>query len=91
MARTIKHEVLTAKLALTQCTDGYWLYDEVRGHNLAMQAPSERDAFVKALTYYQEKLSEVSLKYKELGLKVEAFIGEFTEEDEYNVTIEVFK
>lgn len=92
MVNAISHVVLSAKLDLTECKDGFWLYDKSRGMNLAMRACSERNAFVEALTYYQDRLKELESKYKELGLKVEAFIGEFTEEDEYNgTTVEVFK
>jgi hypothetical protein len=61
---------------------GFWLYDKTRGMNLAMQAKTERDAFVEALTYYQKRLAKVEYDYQELKHKVDVFVGQFTEEEE---------
>lgn len=37
--------------------EGFWLYDEIAGMNLAMRAPSEREALIEALTYYQKRVA----------------------------------
>lgn len=60
---------------------GFWLYDETRGMNLSMRAKTERDAFVEALTYYQEQLLEVEKAHEELTEKVDAFVSQFISED----------
>jgi hypothetical protein len=61
---------------------GFWLYDGTRGMNLAMRAKTEREAFVKALTYYQGRLADVEQEYKSLTAKVEAFVSQVTAEQE---------
>lgn len=63
------------------CNHGFWLYDKTRGMNLSMQAKTETDAFVEALTYYQRRLAEVEKKHSELSKKVSAFVDQFTEEE----------
>ena len=60
---------------------GFWLYDETRGMNLAIRAKSETDAFVEALLYYQERLTEVETAYTELNRKVKTFVDQFIEDD----------
>lgn len=82
MAKVIKHEVLSATINLTQCGDGFWLFDETRGMNLAMRAKSEREAFVEALTYYQERLKEVESAHKCLKDRVDEFVSQFADDDE---------
>lgn len=57
---------------------GLWLYDETRGMNLAMRAKSERDAFVEALEYYQQRLLTVEAEHKELQGKVDSFLSQFS-------------
>jgi hypothetical protein len=68
--------------SLTECTDGYWLYDSVVGMNLAMRAKTEQDAYIEALLYYQERLAEVKTDYKNLTDKVQNFVSLFVKEDE---------
>jgi hypothetical protein len=82
MGKVIKHEVLTSKLALSECTDGFWLYDETRGMNLAMRAKTEREAFIKALEYYQDRLKDVESAHKSLTKRVNEFVSQFKEDDE---------
>jgi len=60
---------------------GFWLYDKTRGMHLSMRAKSETDAFVDALGYYQRRLQSAETKYSLLVSKVEAFVGQFIEED----------
>lgn len=82
MAKTINHTVLSPTLALTECTDGFWLYDKTRGMNLAMRAKTAQDAFVEALEYYQVRLRQVESEYKALNTKVQSFVAEFVEDEE---------
>ncbi len=83
MSKVIKHEELSDTLAITECNDGWWLYDKTRGFNLAMRAKSKDAAFLEALEYYQYKLMAVEESYKELSHKVNCFVHQlgFDEED----------
>ncbi len=83
MSNTLKHTKLTETLFLSECRNGWWLYDETRGMNLAMRAKTEQAAFIEALTYYQERLAKIEKEYKELNSKVKSFVSQFQEE-EYN-------
>lgn len=58
-------------LSLTECKDGYWLYDKTRGMNLSMRAKTKDEAFFKALKYYQERLMFVESELKALNGKVD--------------------
>lgn len=60
----------------------YWLYDHVQKMNLAMDAESEREAFIEALEYYQRRLVEVEQKYNALDQKVQNFLEQFDTENE---------
>ena len=79
--RTIK---LTDTLSLSEWKDGWWLYDKVVGMNLGMRCESPEAAFVKALTYYQERLTQVKGDLKSLSEKVEIFVAQFVLEDDYD-------
>lgn len=59
---------------------GFWLYDEIRGMNLAMRAVNETAAFVEALGYYQERLLEIEKAYSELNTKVITFVQQVTQD-----------
>ena len=61
---------------------GVCLYDKTRGMNLAMGAETERDAFVEALEYYQERLLSVEKEYTTLKDRVDKFVALFTEEED---------
>lgn len=76
------YDLASGTLSLTECSDGFWLYDETRGMNLSMRAKTEREAFVEALEYYQERLTRVEGHYRELNKKVQDFVGLVSEEDE---------
>lgn len=82
MAKTISHEKLSDSVAITECSDGWWLYDETRGINLAMRAKSRDAAFMAAITYYQRRLIEVETRYRTLQSKVDCFVGQFVEDYE---------
>ena len=80
MSKVISHTKLTPTLSLTECKDGFWLYDTTRDMNLAVQAKTAQDAFVKALEYYQGRLLEIEKAHAELSQKVEAFVSQFQED-----------
>lgn len=85
MSKVISEKDLSATLSLSECSDGFWLWDETRQMNLAMKSKSPESALVEAITYYQRRLKEVESDYKSLKAKVESFIGEVAsdEDDEY--------
>lgn len=82
MSKTINHTKLTETLTITECTDGFWLYDYTRGFNLAMRAKTEREAFVDALEYYQDRLIDLERAHNCLNKRVNDFVSQFKEEDE---------
>ncbi len=82
MAKTISHEILSESVAITGCTDGWWLYDKTRGMNLAMRAESRDAAFMKAIGYYQRRLSEVETAHRCLSGRVDAFVSQFVQDQD---------
>ncbi|WAE76870.1 hypothetical protein vBEcoMphAPEC6_00065 [Escherichia phage ph0011] len=82
MSKVINYTVLSKSLSISQCTDGFWLYDETRGMNLAMQEKTPDAAYLKALEYYQKRLTEVENNYQNLKEKVDNFVGQFVDDDE---------
>ena len=83
--KAIRSIKLTDTLTLSECKDGFWLYDKVAGMNLGMRCKSPDDAFVKALTYYQKRLTVSEERYTDLSGKVEKFISQFVTEDEFEI------
>ncbi|WP_278939190.1 hypothetical protein [Pseudomonas helleri] len=79
MVKVSKHTELSETLTLSECTDGFWLYDYTRGFNLAMRAKTEQEAFVEALSYYQDRLSELERAHKCLDSRVKDFVSQFAE------------
>jgi len=75
MAKGIRNAFKLDTLSLTECNDGYYLYDKVLGMNIVMRAKTEQDAYIAALLYYQKRLAEVKLDYKILNDKVDGFIS----------------
>ena len=59
MGKAIRNVFKTETLSLTECTDGYYLYEYVFGMNISMRAKTEQDACIEALLYYQTRLVEV--------------------------------
>ena len=82
MRPAIKKMKLTDTLTLFECHDGFWLYDKTRGMNLSMRAKTPTDAFVEALTYYQRRLSGVEAAHRNLSGLVDAFVSNFTDDEE---------
>lgn len=85
MSKALSSTKLSDTLTLTECTDGYWLYDKTRGMNLSMHAKTSSDAFVEALAYYQRRLQAVEEDYNILSGRVDAFVSQFIDEDQDNV------
>ena len=82
MRPAIKNTKLSETLTLSECHDGFWLYDKTRGMNLAMSTKTPEEAFVTALTYYQSRLTEVEHKYTHLKGLVDSFVENFIEDDQ---------
>lgn len=56
MRKTITSTRLSETLTLSECTDGFWLFDKTQGSNLSMRAATPTGALVEAVTYYQRQL-----------------------------------
>jgi hypothetical protein len=67
---------LDETISVTECKDGFWLYDTTRGMNLSMRAPTKDQAFFEALKYYQNRLLEVENDLNTLQGKVNRVITE---------------
>jgi len=82
MAKAIRNVFKIDTLSLVECNDGYYLYDKVVRMNISMRAKTEQDACIQALLYYQKRLQEVKLDYKELNDKVQGFISQIGREED---------
>lgn len=81
----ITHTVLNDTLAISECHDGWWLYDKTMSVNIAIRAKTRDDAFVEALTYYQKRLTSVENSLSSLRGMVETFVEQFvTDEGQCN-------
>ena len=80
MTKVIRLVFKAEKMQLHECVDGFWLYDDTRGMNLAMRAKTEQAAFIEALEYYQERLLFVEKECSDLKTKVDAFVSQFNED-----------
>lgn len=83
MGKHISSTKLTETLTLSECSDGFWLYDKTRGMNLSMCAKTPQDAFVECISYYQRRLSEVENEHRKLTAKVDAFVNQFVEGEDH--------
>ena len=82
MGKQISSTELSPTLTLSECTDGFWLWDETRGMNLSMKAKTAQAAFVECIGYYQDRLTRVETDHRELSAKVDAFVGQFARDDD---------
>lgn len=82
MAKAIRNVFKFDTISLTECNDGYYLYDYVVGMNISMRAKTEQDACIEALLWYQKKLDVVKLDYKILNDKVQNFLSQFDREED---------
>ena len=80
--KAIRHIKLTDTLTISECKDGYWLYDKTRGMNLSMRAKTEQDAYVDAITYYQKRCVKIEEEKKKLYDSVNNFIESLSDNDE---------
>jgi len=83
MIKTNKTTKLTETLTLIERTDGFWLFDEPRGMNLSMRAKTAQSALVEALSYYQSHLAMVEQTYSVMKTKIDAFVAQFIDEENY--------
>ena len=74
MKNNISSEKINNVTTLTKRRNGYWLYDENRGMNLAMRAKDEKSALVFALEYYQGRLVEVERENAGLHKHIDIFL-----------------
>lgn len=81
MGKAIRNVFKLDTLSLTECNDGFYIFDTVVGINISMRAKTEQDAFIEALIYYQKRLAEVKEDYKNLDNKVQIFLSQFEEKD----------
>ena len=79
MGKAIRNVFKTDTLTLTECTDGYYLWDKVAGFNITIHAKSEQQALIEGLEYYQKYHSKLKHDYKELKGKVDNFLSQFVD------------
>lgn len=89
MGKCLNTVKLTETLSLSECTDGFYLYDYTRGMNLAMYAKSREDALVESITYYQKRLEKESKALETIRAKVEGFVNLFVKEVEYGSSTDI--
>lgn len=82
MAKAIRNVFKNETLSLTECNDGYYLYDTVVGQNICMRGKTEQDACIEALLWYQKRLKETRAELKDINNKVESFVSQFCKEEE---------
>ena len=82
MTRAIKTEDITVSISLSECDNGFWLYDSTRGMNLSMRANTRDAAFIDALEYYQHRLNMVENDYGEMKDKVDKFVSLFSKDQD---------
>jgi len=78
----ISSEKLNDTLEISECHDGFWIYDETRGMNLAMKAKTKDAAFIEVIEYYQNRLREIESEYVSMNNKVKAFVSQFKDIDD---------
>lgn len=81
MSNIINNEKLSENLTLTECKDGFWLWDNVVEMNLAMRAKTREAALLECIEYYQRRLPKVLRDLMSLQDKVDSFLVQFKEED----------
>lgn len=81
MAKQLSHTQLSDTLKISEQADGFWLWDDTRGMNLAMRSRTRDGAFTEALTYYQEHLKNLEEKHQALTTKVNSFVNQFRDGD----------
>lgn len=77
MSKCISHTQLTPTLELSECKDGFWLWDATGQQNLAMKEKTAQDALVTALEDALERCARLEKAHAGLVEKVEAFVAQF--------------
>lgn len=77
-------EDLNSNTSLTECHNGYWLWDKTQEMNLAMKADSREEALLEALEFYQKYYAKRKKELSDLKAKVDSFLVQFEPEDEWN-------
>lgn len=78
----IKTTKLTETLSLSECTDGFWIYDKMQGINISMRAKDETAAFIEAIGYYQRRTHSLKGRVKHFEKSFENFLSELSDSDE---------
>ena len=79
------HKQLSETLSICECRkdgegpQGFWIYDENLGFNVAMRIPDRDCAFVEVITYYQKRLKRTENELITLQQKVDNFVSQFVE------------
>lgn len=81
MGKHISSDKLSDTLTLQWYSDGIYLWDDTRKMNLAMYEKSEREAFIKALHYYQRRLKEIEIEHNALKTNVKNFLAHLKGDD----------
>lgn len=88
MSKVISHTALTDTLSITECVDGFWLYDKTRDMNLLLRAKTPTDEFVgalvEAISYYQNRLTAIESDNKMLVSKISTFFDQFKGDDRFD-------
>lgn len=85
---SVRHEVIfnnevitLTKSPLTKGDNrGFWLYDKIFRVNIAMRANSEREAWIEALTYYQNSYRDIKSSHDGLVHRINTAVGQFVED-----------
>lgn len=78
--KALIQEKLTDTLTLSQCIDGYWIYDAQLGYNTAMHCKTEREAFISTINDYKERLIALKNTNKVLMVASKNFLESVAEE-----------
>lgn len=89
MSKVIKNIKFDDTLSLTECNDGFWLYDSIRGMNLSVRAKTDQAALFEALKYYQKRLAVTENNLNVLQGKVLGFIELFVHEVDYGSSSDI--
>ena len=81
-SKVISQEKLSDTLTLSECTDGFWLWDDVYRGNLSIRAKTREAALLECISYYQRRLPEVYNKLSSLQSKVDSFLVQFEDDSD---------
>lgn len=86
MSKSIQSFKLSDSITITECNDGWWLWDETRKMNLSMKADSKEAALFVALEYYQDRFNTLDTQHKDLKSKVESFVSGVISSEDHDCT-----